>query len=93
MCELKSVLIAAALNLAFGFCINQVNSEKKVGHNSHLPCGTQSENPCEKEYRGYYLNGGECYYLIDDDIVGCICTWLHGVKRCEKYMWWDKVSI
>ena len=70
MCEIKTVSTAAALLLATGFCIHQVNSEKKVGHSSHL----KKESPCEKEYRGYSLNGGECYYLIDEDIVGCNCT-------------------
>ena len=85
MCEIKSVLTIAALLLAAtGFCIYQVNSEKKVGHH----CENKSENPCEKGYKKYCLNGGECYYLVDEDIVGCNCTWLYGGKRCEKYMWW-----
>ena len=34
----------------------------------------------------YCLNGGDCYYLIDEDIVSCNCTWLYGGKRCEKYI-------
>ena len=84
MCEVKTVLIAATLLLAAGFCIYQLNLERKVGHNSHL----KSESPCEKEYRVYCLNGGDCYYLIDEDIVGCNCTWLYGGKRFENYMWW-----
>ena len=84
MCQNKTVINNAALILAAGFCVYQINSEKKKeGHNSHL----KSESPCEKEYRGYCLNGGECHYLIDEDIVGCKCTWLYGGKRCEKYMW------
>ena len=45
MCEVKTVIIVAVLLLAVGFCICQVNSDKKVGHNSHL----KSESPCEKE--------------------------------------------
>ena len=28
------------------------------------------QNPCENEYTKYCLNGGECYYLIDETIVG-----------------------
>ena len=45
MCEIKSVLIAAALPLAAtGFCINQVNSDKKVGRQSEI----RSESPCKK---------------------------------------------
>ena len=82
MCEIKTVLNVAALLLAGnGFCIYQINSEKNVGHKSHL----KSESACEKEYRGHCLNGGERFYLIDEDIVGCNCTWLYGRKRCEKY--------
>ena len=45
------------------------------------------QNPSGNEYKKYCLNGGECYYLIED-IVGCNCTWFCGGKRCEKYMWW-----
>ena len=86
MCEIKTVLIVAALLLAAtGFGIYQANSEKKVRHYSE----TKSESPCGKDYKKYCLNGSECYYLIDDDIGGCNCTWLYGGKRCEKYMWWD----
>ena len=73
MCEIKTLLtVAASLFAATGFCIYQVNSEKKVGHHSEI----KSESPCEKEYKKYCLNGGECYYLVDEDIVACNCTWL-----------------
>ena len=44
--------------------------------------------PCENEYKKYCLNGGECHYLFNEDIVGCNCTWFYGGKCCEKYMWW-----
>ena len=84
MCENKTVLIVAALLLAAtGFCIYQANSEKKVEHYSAI----KSESPCGKECKKYCLNVGECYYLFDEDIVACNCTWLYGGKRCEKYMW------
>ena len=43
----------------------------------------KSQGLCENEYRKYCLNGGDCYYLVDEDIVGCNCTWLFGRKRCE----------
>ena len=86
MCEIKTVLTVAALPLAAtGFCIYQVNSDKKVGHDSEI----KSESPCENGYKRYCLNGGECYYLADEDVVGSNCTWLYGGKRYEKYMWWD----
>ena len=84
MCEIKIVLIVAVLLIAAaGFCTYQVKSEKKVGHHSEI----KSEGPCEKEYKKYCLNGGECFYLVDEDIVACNCTWMYGGKRCEKYMW------
>ena len=84
MCEIKNVLpVAVSILAATGFCINQVNSEKKVGDQS----GIKSESPCEKEYKKYFLNGGECCYLVDEDIVAFNCTWLYGGKRFEKYMW------
>ena len=88
MCEIKTVIIVTALLLAVtGFCKYQVkteNSEKKVEQHSEI----KSESPCEKEYKKYCMNGGECYYLDDEDIVGCNCTRMYGGQRCEKYMWW-----
>ena len=81
MCEIKTVLIVAVLLLAAaGFYICQVNP--KVGQHSEI----KSESLCEKEYEKNCLNGGECYYLVDEEIVGCNCTWLYGC--CEKLMWW-----
>ena len=84
MFEKKTLLFVAALLLAAGLCINQVNSERKVGHHSEI----KSESPCTKEYKKYCLNSGQCYYLVDEDIVACNCTWLYGGKPCEKYMCW-----
>ena len=75
MFEIKTVLIVAALLLAVtGFCIYQAHTENKVGHHSEI----KNEGPCKKEYKKYCLNGGECYYLVDEDIVACNCTWLYG---------------
>ena len=85
MCEIKTVKIVAALLLAAtGFCVYQVKSEKKVRHHGEI----KSESPCEKEYKKYCLNGGKCYYIDDEGIVGCNCKWLHGGNGCEKFMWW-----
>ena len=71
MCEIETVLIVAALLLAAtGLCIYQVKTEKKVGQHS----GIKSEGPRESEYKKYCLNGGECFYLVDEDIVACNCT-------------------
>ena len=83
MCEIKTVIIVAALLLvATGFCVYQVKSEKKVGQHSEI----KSESPCEKEYKRYCLIGGECFYLINEDIAACNCSWMYGGKRCEKYL-------
>ena len=83
MCEIKTVLIvAASLLAATSFCIYQVNSGKKVGHHSKI----EKESLCENEYKKYCLNGGECFYQVDDDIVSCDFTWLCGGNLCEKYM-------
>ena len=82
MCEIKTVIVVAVLLLAVtGFCTYQLNP--KVGHHSEI----KSEGPCEKEYKEYWMNGGECFYLVDEDIVACNCTWMYGGKRCEKYLW------
>ena len=85
MYETKTVLIVAALLLAAtGLCIYQVKTEKEVGHYSEIKNGS----PCEIEYKKNCLKGGECFYLVDEDIVACNCTWMYGGKRCEIYMWW-----
>ena len=71
MCELKTVLSVAALLLAAtSFCYYQVHTENKVGHHREI----KIESPCENEYKMCCLNGGECYYLDDEDILGCNCT-------------------
>ena len=45
MCDIKTVILVAALLLAAtGFCIYQVNSAKKVGHHSEI----KSESSCKK---------------------------------------------
>ena len=87
MCEIKAAVLSISIILAVAasFCVYQAQTENKVGHRSKI----KSQGPCENEYKKYCLNGGECYYLVDEDIVGCNCTWLDGGKRCEKYMWWD----
>ena len=87
MCEKKAVVVSLSkfLLVAASFCIYQAATEKKVEHHSKI----KSQCPCENEYKKYCLNGGECFYLVDEDIAGCNCTWLYGGKRCEKYMWWD----
>ena len=84
MCDLETVLVSICLILlsTASFCIHRVFPGKKIGHHSKI--GGQA--PFGNEYTKYCLNGGECYYLIDEDIAGCNCTWLYGGKRCEKFM-------
>ena len=84
MCETKAVVISISIFLlvAANFCIYQAHAENKVGHHSKF----KSQGPCRNEYKKYCLNGGDCYYLVEEDIVGCNCTWLFGGKRCENYM-------
>ena len=73
MCEIKTVLSVAVLLLAAAaFYTYQVSSESKVGQHREI----KSESPCGKEYKMYCKSGGECYYLVDEAIVACNCTWL-----------------
>ena len=86
MCEMRTVLVSVCLIVLVtaSFCMHWVYPEKNVGQNSEI----KIQNPCQNEYKKYCLNGGECYYLIDEDIVGCHCTWFYGGKRCGNFMWW-----
>ena len=86
MCETKAVVVSISLILlvAVRFCIYQAHTKNKVGQEREI----KSESPREKEYKKYCMNGGECYYLVDEDIVACNGTWLYGGKRCEKYLLW-----
>ena len=86
MCETKAVAVSISLILlvAASFCVYQAHTENKVGHQSKI----KSQGPCENEFKKYCLNGGECYYLVGEDIVGWNCIWLYGGKQGEKYIWW-----
>ena len=87
MCETKAVEVSISkiLQVAASFCIYQAHIQNKVGHHSKI----KSQDLCENEYKKYCLNGGDCFYVVNEDIVGCNCTWLYGGKRNEWYMWWD----
>ena len=87
MCETKAVAVSISLILlvAASFFIYQAHTENKLGHHSKI----KSQNPFENEYKKYCLNVGGCYYLVDEDIVDCNCTWLYGGKRRQKYMCWS----
>ena len=85
MCEIKTVLVSACLIffVTASFCMYLgFYPGKKVRQHVEI----KIQNTCENEYNDYCLNGSECYDLVDEDIVGCNCTWLNGRKRCEKNM-------
>ena len=90
MCQKKAVVVSLSIFLlvAASFCIYQAQTENKVGHHSEI----KSESPCNKQYKKYCLNGGESYYLVDEDIVACNCTGLYGGKRCEKNLWRTQIK-
>ena len=75
MCETKAVVVSTSLILvvAATFCLYQAQTESKVAHHSKI----KSQGLCENEYKKCRLNGSECYYLVDEDIVGCNCTLLY----------------
>ena len=66
-----------------------VYPEKKLGQYS----GIKIQNPENEKKNKYCSDGGECYYLFDEDTVGCNCTFLYGAERCEIYMWWTQVRL
>ena len=76
---MKTVLVSVCLTFQViaSFCMYCFYPGKKVGQFSEI----KIQNPCENEYKKYCLNGGECYFLIDDDIVGCNCAGFYGGKR------------
>ena len=91
MCEMKTVLVSVCLILLVtaSFCMYWVYPDENVGQYSEI----KIQGPCEIEYKKYCLNDGECYYLFNENIVGCKRTWFYGGKRCEKYMWWTSVRL
>ena len=79
MCETKAVVVSISkILLVASLRIYQAHTENKMGHHSKI----KSQGLFENEYKKYCLNGGECLYLVDEDIVGCNCSWLSGGKRC-----------
>ena len=87
MFETKAVVVSISkiILVAASFRILQAHTEKQVAHRSKI----KSQGLCENEYKKYFLSKGECYYLVDEGIVDCNCTWFFGEKRCGKYMWRD----
>ena len=79
MCETKAVvfLLSIISLVAASFCIYQTQTGNKVRHHGKI----KSQGPRGNDYKKFCLNGGGCYYLVDEDIVGPNCTWLQGGKR------------
>ena len=86
MCEIKTIVVSVCsiLLVTASFCIYQVYPERKVGHHSKI----EGQVPGKKDLKKYCLNGGECYYLIDEDIVGCNSAWFNGGYFCEIFISW-----
>ena len=76
MCETKSVLVSLFSLVLAGFCLDQDHTERKVGHHSKI----KSRSPCEKDCKDFCFKG-VCYCLVDEDNVGCKCSWWYGGKR------------
>ena len=76
MCEMETVLVSVCLKLLItaSFCMYWVCPDKNVGQYREI----KIQNPWQIEYKNYCLNGGKGYYLIDEDTVGCNCTWFYG---------------
>ena len=84
MCETKTFLVSLSsiLLLAASFCIYQAHTQNKVGESN----GIKNQRVCENVYKNYCSNAAECYYLVDEDSVGCKCAILYAGKRCKKYL-------
>ena len=74
MWDTKTILVSLSISssVASSFCIYQVHTETKVEYHSE----TKIQISCENGYKEYCLNGGDLNYLVHEDIVGCVCTWL-----------------
>ena len=77
MCETKTVLVSPSIILV-------VAPSCWIYQRKH--CEIKNQSPRGYEYKDFCLNG-ECYCVVDDDILGCNCSWLYGRKRGENYMW------
>ena len=46
---------------------------------------------CKEDYHEFCLSGGNCFVVSmkdEEESVACMCTFLYGGARCEKFMWW-----
>ena len=73
---LAKVLVGAFfIVITTGVFIYQVRTTEKVGRYTDL---------CIEEY--YCMNEGECFSHVEENIIGCLCPPLYGVKRCDKFL-------
>ena len=74
------VSVCSFLLVTASFCMYSVYPEKNVGQYSEI----NFQIPCENEYKMFCLSGGKSFHLVDEDIVGCNCTWFYGGKPGEN---------
>ena len=80
MCEtIAKITVALIIVMTASLFIYQVKTTEKV---------ERDHGPCVEEYKGYCLNGGDCFSYVGENVVGCLCPPLYGGKRCDKYLWW-----
>ena len=48
-----------------------------------------SNNLCPTLYKGFCLNGGECYIVPEENVAACNCIAPYGGQRCELYSWYE----
>ena len=67
MCETKTVPVSLSLILlvAASFFICPTHTEEKLGHHGEI----RSQDLYENGYKKYCLSGGECYYLVHEEIL------------------------
>ena len=79
MCELKRVLVFVGFSVAESLRNNWIHKEKKVWQQSK----NKFENPCEIDYEAFGLNA-DCYYFLNEDILGCNSSIYFGKKTMRK---------
>ena len=62
------ISLSIVLLVAGKLCIYQAHTKKTVRRHRE----TKLQGPCKNEQKKFCLNGGECYFLVDEDIVDSI---------------------
>ena len=89
MCQLKvTIFIVFSCITVASFCIYQVKNTNDSVTSTTKVLHDNEYDPCKKEYHGYCLNEGECFYIKEEGVVACHCTLNYGGQRCDKWNWW-----